>query len=154
MMSGTVGRIPLYDELLLKYPYAGRSFIPRDQEQRNKEARIKLLASGEDCTGKTVVVCDDSIVRGTQAQTDLVPKLRRTGVKEIHLRISNPELRSHCKWGKTTRKGELLADRVPAVADRARYLGVEDLQYNTIQDLAAAIGRPVESLCVDCNLSQ
>lgn len=154
MMAGCVARIPMYDELLLKYPYAGRSFIPQDQKQRDKEARIKLLASGEDCTGKTVVVCDDSIVRGTQTQTELVPKLRQAGVKQIHLRISNPELRSHCKWGKTTRKGELLVDRIPAVADRAKYLGVEDLEYNTIADLAAAIGRPLESLCVDCSLSQ
>jgi amidophosphoribosyltransferase len=154
MMAGKIARVPLYDELLLKYPYAGRSFIPREQKQRDKEARIKLLASGEDCSGKVVVVCDDSIVRGTQAQMDLVPKLRRAGVREIHFRISNPELRSHCRWGKTTQKGELLADRVPAVADRARYLGVEDLEYNTIQDLAAAIGRPLDSLCVDCGLAQ
>jgi amidophosphoribosyltransferase len=154
MMAGAVARVPLYDELLLKYPYAGRSFIPRDQEQRAREARIKLLASGEDCTGKKVVVCDDSIVRGTQAQMDLVPKLRRIGVAEIHFRISNPELRSYCKWGKTTKKGELLADRVPDPAARAHYLGVEDVEYNTIDDLAAAIGRPLESLCVSCSLSQ
>lgn len=154
MMAGKVSRIPLYDELLVKYPYAGRSFIPADKVQRNKEARIKLLASGEDCTGKVVVVCDDSIVRGTQAQQDLVPKLRRAGVKEIHFRISNPELRSHCQWGKTTQKGELLADRVPAVSDRAKHLGVDDLEYNTIQDIAAAIGRPLETLCVDCALAQ
>jgi amidophosphoribosyltransferase len=152
MMAGKISRVPLYDELLLKYPYAGRSFTPRDQKQRVKEARIKLLASGEDCTGKVVVVCDDSIVRGTQSQMDLVPKLRGAGVKEIHFRISNPELRSYCPWGKTTKKGELLADRIPAHADRARYLGVEDLQYNTIEDLAAAIGRPLETLCVDCDL--
>jgi amidophosphoribosyltransferase len=154
MMAGREGRIPVYDELLLKYPYAGRSFIPQDQKQRDKEARIKLLPSGEDCAGKIVVVCDDSIVRGTQAQTDLVPKLRQAGVKEIHFRISNPELRSHCRWGKTTQKGEVLADRIPAIADRAKYLGVEGLEYNTIQDLAAAIGRPIEGLCVDCSLSQ
>jgi len=154
MMAGRLTRIPLYDELLLKYPYAGRSFIPQDQLKRDKEARIKLLASGEDCAGKVVVVCDDSIVRGTQTQMDLVPKLRQAGVKEIHLRISNPELRSHCKWGKTTRKGELLVDRIPALDDRAKFLGVEDLEYNTIPDLAAAIGRPLEGLCVDCSLPQ
>lgn len=151
MMAGAVSRIPLYDELLLKYPYAGRSFIPRDQSQRAKEARIKLLSSGENCSGKVIVVCDDSIVRGTQAQMDLVPKLRRLGVKEIHFRISNPELRSHCKWGKTTSQGELLADRVPVVAERARYLGVEDIEYNSIEDLALAIGRPIETLCADCS---
>jgi amidophosphoribosyltransferase len=152
MMAGKVDRVPLYDELLLKYPYAGRSFIPADQKQRAKEARIKLLASGEDCSGKTVVVCDDSIVRGTQAEMDLVPKLRQTGVKAIHFRISYPELRSYCKWGSTTKKGELLAERVPLVADRAKCLGVDSLEYNSLEDLAAAIGRPIESLCVDCGL--
>lgn len=152
MMAGKIQKVPLYDELLIKYPYAGRSFIPQDQKQRDREARVKLLASGEDCHGKIVAVCDDSIVRGTQAQTDLVPKLRQTGVKEIHFRISNPELRSHCKWGKTTRKGEVLAGRIPAVEDRAKYLGVDGLEYNTVEDLAEAIGRPKESVCVDCAL--
>lgn len=152
MMAGKVERVPLYDELLLKYPYAGRSFIPQDQKLRDREARVKMLASGEDCSGLVVAVCDDSIVRGTQTQTDLVPKLRQTGVKEIHLRIANPELRSHCPWGKTTKKGEVLAGRIAAIEDRARFLGVEGLAYNTIDDLAAAIGRPRESLCVDCAL--
>jgi len=152
VMAGSIQRMPLYDELLVKYPYAGRSFIPQDQRLRDREARIKLLASGEDCEGKVVAACDDSIVRGTQAQTDLVPKLRQAGVKEIHFRISNPELRSHCPWGKTTRKGEVLAGRIPAKEDRVSFLGVEGLEYNTIEDLAEAIGRPREDLCVDCCL--
>lgn len=151
MMAGNIQRVPVYDELLVKYPYAGRSFIPQDQKQRDREARVKLLASGEDCRGKIVAVCDDSVVRGTQAQTDLVPKLRQTGVREIHFRISNPELRSYCPWGKTTKKGELLADRIPAIEDRVKYLGVDGLKYNSLQDLAEAIGRPLESLCVDCD---
>ncbi len=150
MMAGKIDRVPLYDELLLKYPYAGRSFIPLDAKQRDREARIKLLASGEDCAGKVIVVCDDSIVRGTQMQTELAPKLRMAGVKEIHLRISHPELRSHCRWGKTTRKGELLACRIPEMPDRTKYLRVDGLAYNTVRDVAEAIGRPVESLCLDC----
>ncbi len=150
MMAGKIRRVPLYDELLIKYPYAGRSFIPRDQKQRDREARIKLLVSGENCEGKVIAACDDSIVRGTQTQTELVPKLRLAGVKEIHFRISYPELRSQCRWGKTTKKGELLASRIPAIADRMKYLGVEGLEYNSIQDVAEAIGRPLESLCVDC----
>lgn len=152
MMAGKIDRVPLYEELLLKYPYAGRSFIPQDQTLRDREARIKLLVSGEDCAGKVVAVCDDSIVRGTQTQTELVPKLRLAGVKEIHFRISNPELRSRCRWGKTTTKSELLASRIPALEDRIQYLGVEGLEYNAIQDVAEAIGRPLESLCVDCGL--
>ncbi len=150
MMAGKIDRVPLYDELLLKYPYAGRSFIPLDAKQRDREARIKLLVSGEDCRGKVIVVCDDSIVRGTQMQTELAPKLRTAGVKEIHLRISHPELRSHCCWGKTTKKGELLACRIPEMTERTNYLKVDGLAYNTIRDVAEAIGRPAGSLCLDC----
>ena len=43
-------------------------------------------------------------------------------------------------------------DRVLAIADRVKYLGVDGLKYNTIQDLSEAIGPPLESLCVDCAL--
>ncbi len=152
MMAGKIHRLPLYDELLLKYPYAGRSFIPRDPAARDREARIKLLSSGEDCRDKVIVVCDDSIVRGTQTQTELVPKLRIAGVKEIHFRISYPELRSQCLWGKTTKRGELLTSRIPAIEERVKFLGVEGLEYNTIPDVAEAIGRPIETLCVGCAL--
>ena len=152
MNEGKIKRAPFYDETLFKYPYAGRSFTPQTQEARDQEAQIKLLEAGEDYRGKTAVVCDDSIVRGTQTQTNLVPKLREAGIKEIHFRISNPELRSHCPWGKTIKKGETLVSRMPLRKERIRFLSVETLEYNTIEDLVAAIGLPREQLCVDCSL--
>jgi len=150
--EGKIGKVPYYDEILLKYPYAGRSFTPQIEEVRNREAQIKLLESGEDYHDKIVVVCDDSIVRGTQTQTNLVPKLKKVGIKEIHFRISNPELRSYCPWGKTTKKGETLASRLPSKEDRIKFLGVESLEYNSIDDLVDAIGLLREQLCVDCDL--
>jgi len=151
-MRGEIVKIPLYDESLLKFPYAGRSYTPSTKEARDLEAQIKLLPSGEDYRGKIVVVCDDSIVRGTQTQINLVPKLRASDTKEIHFRISNPELRSHCRWGKTTKKGETLASRIPSIEDRIKFLGIESLEYNTIEDLVKAIGLSQDELCVDCDL--
>jgi len=151
-MRGEIVKIPLYDESLLKFPYAGRSYTPSTKEARDLEAQIKLLPSGEDYRGKIVVVCDDSIVRGTQTQINLVPKLRASGTKEIHFRISNPELRSHCRWGKTTKKGETLVSRIPSIEDRIKFLGIESLEYNTIEDLVKAIGLSQDELCVDCDL--
>lgn len=152
VMRWEIVKIPLYDEVLLKFPYTGRSYTPSTQEARDLEAQIKLLPSGEDYRGKIVVVCDDSIVRGTQTQINLVPKLRVSGTKEIHFRISNPELRSHCRWGKTTKKGETLASRIPSIEDRIKFLGIESLEYNTIEDLIKAIRLPREQICIDCNL--
>ena len=152
IMAGTIQRMPLYDETLLKFPYAGRSYTSQTQEARDLEAHVKLLTSGEDYTDKVLVVCDDSIVRGTQTQTNLVPKVQSLGIQEIHFRISNPELLSYCPWGKTTKKGETLASRMPQIEDRIRFLGVKSLVYNTIEDLVKAIGLPADQLCVDCNL--
>lgn len=151
-MLGKISKIPFYDEILLKYPYAGRSFIPQTQEARNLEAELKTLVSGENYQNKVIVVCDDSIVRGTVVKS-LIEILRMVGAKEVHFRISNPELRSHCPWGKTTKKGETLASRLPKIEDRIKFLNVESLEYNSIEDLVAAIGFPKEKLCLDCDLS-
>ena len=162
MMEGKIRKIPLYDEVLLKWPYAGRSFTPQKEKERKLEAHIKLLVSGEDYTGKVLVINDDSIVRGTQATENLVPKVELMGFKEIHFRISNPELLSYCPYGKTTQKGELFAVKIPSKAERIKFLGskaknkdiVKGLEYNTIDDLVEAIDLPREQLCVECDLAR
>ena len=150
--EGKIKRIPEYDEPLLKYQYAGRSYPKLTQAEREVEARIKQLKSGEDYIGKVAAICDDSIRRGTQIKKDLIPKLNSLGIKENHLRIANPESRSYCPWGKSVQKGELLASQIPSKEERAEFLGVDSLEHPTVADLAEAIGLPLETLCVDCDL--
>lgn len=160
IMAGKIDRIPFYDEVLLKWPYAGRSFTPQEEKKRKLEAHIKLLVSGEDYAGKVLVINDDSIVRGTQTSENLVPKAESLGVKEIHFRISNPELHSYCPYGKTTKRGELFAAKIPSKDERIKFLGskakdkdiVKSLEYNTVEDLVKAVGLPKEQLCVECDL--
>jgi amidophosphoribosyltransferase len=154
--AGKIKKVPIYDEFLMKYGYAGRSFTPSKKLKRELEAKLKILISSERLQGKIViVVVDDSIVRGTQMVADLIPKLRMLGIEiEIHLRITNPELRSHCPWGKSTKRGECLANKIPSLEKRIEFLGVKSLVYNTIEDLIAAIGLPREQLCIDCSLPQ
>lgn len=168
LMQGRVPRIPLFDELLLRFPYSGRSFTRSTQEKRDLEADLKIVRSGEtaeellrafeglevwvkDLSELTVAVCEDSVVRGTQLQQKLVPRLKEAGV-QVHIRASNPELLAYCPWGKTTQQSELLAQRFPLMADRIRHLGVDGLEYNTIEDLVRSVGLPRERLCVDCSL--
>ncbi len=147
-----IDRIPEYDEVLMKYPYAGRSYPRSNQAERDLEAHIKQLGSGENYPGKIVVVCDDSIRRGTQTEKNLVPKLRALDIREVHFRISNPDSLSYCRWGKTIQKGELLATRIPSIKKRIKFLGIESLEHPTVQELAEAIGLSLETLCVDCDL--
>ena len=136
----------------MKYPYAGRSYPRSNQAKRDMEAHIKQLRSGESYVGKKVVVCDDSVRRGTQIERNLVPKLRALGISEIHFRISNPDSFSYCRWGKTIQKGELLAARIPSIKKRSAFLGIDSLEYTTVHELADAIGLPLETLCIDCDL--
>jgi len=150
--EGKIDRIPVYDEVLIKYPYAGRSYFKPDQSKRNIEAQVKQMRSGESYAGKKVVMCDDSVRRGTQIERNLVPKLRALGISEIHFRISNPDSFSYCKWGKSVKKGELLAAKVPSIKKRAKILGIESLEYTTVHELAEAIGLPLETLCIDCDM--
>jgi len=150
--EGKIKKIPEYDEPLLKYQYAGRSYPKLTQTEREIEAHIKQLKSGEDYTGKVAVICDDSIRRGTQIRKDLIPKLNSLGIKKNHLRIANPESHSYCPWGKTVQKGELLASQFPSKEEREKFLGVDSLEHPTVTDLAEAIGLPLETLCVDCDL--
>ena len=152
MNEKRIDRIPEYDEILMKYPYSGRSYPRSNQVARDLEAHIKQLGSGEKYPGKVVVICDDSIRRGTQIEKNLVPKLKALGIGEIHFRISNPDSLSYCRWGKTIKKGELLAARIPSVKKRIKFLGIDSLEHTTVQELAEAIGLPLETLCIDCDL--
>ena len=110
------------------------------------------MRSGESYLGKKVVVCDDSVRRGTQIERNLVPKLRALGISEIHFRISNPDSFSYCRWGKSVKKGELIAARIPSIKKRSKFLGIDSLEYTTVHELAEAIGLPLETLCIDCDL--
>ena len=150
--KGTVQKIPFFGEPLIKYPYAVRSYIYEDQWERDLEAWFKLLRnSGIDYLDKDVVLLDDSIVRGTQLKK-VVQKLRDLGFSKIHLRISYPEILSYCKWGNTTKKGEPLAWVLPEMKNRVKFLDVDSLKYNSINNLVRAIGIKREELCVDCLL--
>jgi len=151
--DGLIEKVPFLDMPLSKYPHAGRSYTPSSKHDRDYEAHIKILASAERYDRKVLVLLDDSVVRGTQIKTNLVPKLRSMGFAKIHVRASNPELLSHCPWGKSTRPGEVLADRFPCLKERAEHLGVDSLVYNTLDDLRGvfrSLRLDPKSLCVDC----
>lgn len=177
-----IKRVPYYREDLLKYGIV-RSYLAPTQQQREEKAHYKIVITNEtiehflqmlEKAGLIeiiedikknrriiIVICDDSIVRGSQIASNLAPKVRLIFEKkiddidikaEIHLRISYPELRSHCPWGKTTKKGETLAERVPKKEDRIKELGVDGLEYNSVEDLVEILRRPKENLCIDCCL--
>lgn len=171
MASGIPFRRPL-----VKYsPGYGRSYTPPSQEMRDLVAKMKLIPIREIIQGQRIVLCDDSLVRGTQLKNFTIKKLIDNGAKAIHVRLACPPLMFPCKFIYSTRDIKELAarraiariegrniDNIEPYLDHtshqykkmvdiiAQELGVTSLRYQTIDDMVTAIGLPKESLCLYC----
>ncbi len=171
MESGIPFRRPL-----VKYtPGYGRSYTPPSQQTRDLIARMKLIPIREVIDGNRIVVCEDSIVRGTQLKSFTIEKLWDCGAKEIHVRPACPPLMFPCVFNLSTRSIDELAARrairsleghdMTDVSDYvdnespkhkqmvdwiAKDLGVTTLRYQTVDDMVSAIGLPRQKLCLYC----
>ena len=83
---------------LIRNHYVGRTFIEPKQSIRNFGVKIKLNPVREILRNKSIVLIDDSIVRGTTSKK-IMHLIRSTGVKEIHVRITSPPLIAPCYYG-------------------------------------------------------
>lgn len=176
MASGIPYRRPL-----VKYsPGYGRSYTPPSQRIRDQVAKMKLIAIEEVARGKSIVICDDSIVRGTQLKNQAIVKLWHCGAKEIHVRIACPPLMFPCHYCLSTRTNKELAARraikksfgkskklsienfldeqspqyKKMVENVRAELGVTSLRYQSVSDMVEAIGLPKERLCLYCWLGK
>jgi amidophosphoribosyltransferase len=171
MESGRPFRRPL-----VKYtPGYGRSYTPPSQDTRDLIAKMKLVPIREVIEGNSIVVCEDSIVRGTQLKNFTIKKLWDCGAREIHVRPACPPLMFPCRFNLSTRSIRELAARKAIYRLEGRHLkdvseyidhnsdkykqmvesiaedlGVTTLRYQTIDDMVAAIGRPKDKLCLYC----
>ena len=82
----------------IKYtPTWPRSFMPTQQSQRNLIARMKLIPVHKLIKGKSLLMIDDSIVRGTQLR-ETTEFLYHNGASEVHIRPACPPLLFGCKY--------------------------------------------------------
>ncbi|MFH1782078.1 MAG: amidophosphoribosyltransferase [Candidatus Omnitrophota bacterium] len=165
-----------YRRPLVKYtPGYGRSYTPPVQEIRDHIAKMKLIPIKDVINGNRIVVCEDSIVRGTQLKNFTVQKLYENGAKEIHVRPACPPLMYPCKFCLSTRSIDELAARKAIkdiegkdIEDVSKYvdptteeykkmvewirkdIGVTTLRYQILDDMITAIGLPREKLCTYC----
>ena len=161
---------------LVKYtPGYGRSYTPPSQGTRDLIAKMKLIAIREIIEGNRIVLCEDSIVRGTQLKNFTLKKLWDAGAREVHVRPACPPLMFPCKFNLSTRSIHELAARRAIrslegrdLKDVAKYLDhntpeykrmikwiardleVTTLRYQTMEDMVKAIGLPKEKLCLYC----
>ena len=169
-------RVP-YTRSFVKYtPTWPRSFMPQNQAVREIVAKMKLIPVKELISGKKLLFCEDSIVRGTQLQ-DTIQRLYESGAKEIHMRPACPPLIYNCKFLNFSRsssefdyaarrairemRGEEFRDfdsfaqagseeydqMIEKIRER---LNLTTLKYQRLEDLVEAIGLPKNKLCTYC----
>ena len=133
----------------VKNRYIGRSFIFPTQSQRESAVRIKLNPLSANVAGKSIVLVDDSIVRGTTSGK-IIRSLRESGAKAVHLRISSPPFRYACYYGTDIASADdLIANRMSIEGIRQK-LGADSLGYISVAGLVEACKKCRLSFCTGC----
>lgn len=162
----------------IKYtPTWPRSFMPTIQTQRNLIAKMKLIPVQDLIENKSLLLIDDSIVRGTQLR-ETTEFLYQSGAREVHIRPACPPLLFGCKYlnfSRSTSEMDLIARRVlkemeqegreidlklyvdPNTAEYSemverigRQLNFTSLRYHRLDDMIASVGIDREKLCTYC----
>lgn len=171
------GKLP-YTRPFVKYtPTWPRSFMPANQLERNKVAKMKLVPVHDNIKDKKMLLVDDSIVRGTQLR-GTVDFLYSHGAKEVHMRSACPPIMYGCKYlnfSRNTSDDDLICRRVihelegpegdkyieeycDASTERGKKLleticnkfNFASLGYQSLSGLIEAIGLPEDCVCTYC----
>ena len=149
-----------FDEGLLKDRYSKkgplRSFIEPHQSDRIEINRW-IIPIKEIIDGKHVIVVDDSLVRGTSSRA-IVKALKKAGARKISMVITYPPIKFPCYAGIDFPSQEELATYIDEknysdkqIVEKVRHdIGVDFLGYNDPENLANAVGIPVNSMCFTC----
>lgn len=137
---------------LIRSHYIGRTFILPEQLKRELGVRIKFNTVKGVLEGRTVVIVDDSIVRGTTSK-QLVNLIKEAGPKEIHLRISSPPILNPCYYGMDfPSRNELIAHKLNRdIKKIGDYLHVDSIEYMTIDEmLESMVDHAPDEFCTAC----
>ena len=133
---------------LIRNHYVGRTFINPTQDHRVAKVKIKFNPVRDVIQGKSVVVVDDSLVRGNTSQS-LVQMIRAAGAREVHLRLGSPPITGPCLYGIDTPTREELIAATHSIEEIREFLGVDSLGYLSLDGMLRAAG-PNTEYCHAC----
>ncbi len=142
-----------YSEGLYKNPFIGRTFIMPGQTERKKSVKYKMVPQEIEIRGKNVMIVDDSIVRGNTSR-EIVRMIRDFGANEVYFVVACPPVKFPCFYGvDMPTRTELIAANY-SVEEIERFMGVDALLYQKIDDLVEAVTRKgehqIDHPCVAC----
>ena len=130
--------------------YIGRTFIQPTQFLREFRVRVKINPIRDVIKGKSVVVVEDSIVRGTTSRSR-IDELREAGAKEIHMRIYCPHIKYPCFYGIDFHcASELIANKYASLDKIRQRLGVDSLGYLSLEGMQGCFKYPRNYYCATC----
>jgi amidophosphoribosyltransferase len=128
-----------YEVGLVKNKYIGRTFIEPNQRLRERGIKLKLSAVRKVVADKSVVLIDDSIVRGTTSNR-IVALLREAGAAEVHLRISSPPVAYPCFYGIDISSRDELIATGRSVDDIKEFIGADSLGFLSEKAMLRTLG--------------
>ncbi|MGE4428288.1 MAG: amidophosphoribosyltransferase [Solirubrobacteraceae bacterium] len=140
--------IPM-DDGFVKNRYVQRTFIQPGDELRQHGLRLKFNPLPEIIGGKSLVVVDDSIVRGNTTR-QLVKMLREAGAREVHFRITAPPIRNPCHYGVDMSSREEMVAHRRTVDEIRDHIGCDSVAYLSIDGVYEAIGGASSGHCDAC----
>ncbi len=152
--SNNLGFDCKYDIGLIRNHYVGRTFISPGQKSREQKVRTKFNTVRGVIEGRSVIIVDDSIVRGTTSR-HLVEMIREANPAEIHFLVSSPPITHPCFYGMDfPSTEELIANKFNSDVDAiAREIGVDSVRYLSAEGLVSAVKDANEShhsYCTAC----
>jgi len=126
-----------FREGFVKNRYIGRTFIMPGQEERVKSVRRKLNAIDLEFRGKTVLLVDDSIVRGTTS-TQIIQMAREAGAKKVYFASAAPPVRYPNVYGIDMPAANELVAFGRDDEEICKILGADKVIYQSLPDLIAA----------------
>ena len=138
-----------FEKAIVRNHYVGRTFIEPKDSIRHFGVKIKLNAIRDIIKGKSVVVVDDSIVRGTTSRK-IIKMIRSAGAKEVHMRISSPPTVCPCFYGIDTPRIEELIASTQSVEEINEYITSDTLGYLSVEGLYRAVAEAGGSYCDAC----
>ncbi|MBU1003051.1 MAG: amidophosphoribosyltransferase [Proteobacteria bacterium] len=133
---------------MIRNHYVGRTFIKPSQGERDFSTNMKLNPVRSMVEGKSILVVEDSIVRGTTIRTR-IKKLRDLGAREIHMRVSCPPIKYGCYYGIDFPSQDQLIAAQMSVQEIAEVIGLDSLHYLSIEGLLSSVQNP-KDFCLAC----
>jgi len=139
-----------YHTVFMRNHYTGRSFIQPDQALREFTAHLKLAPIRDVIKGKSIILIDDSLVRGTTSRK-IIKSIKKAGAKKVYMAIASPAIVSPCYYGIDTPTGkELIANNLSTEKIR-QYIGADGLYYLSLESLIKACGNNSDrNFCSGC----